>query len=79
MSSLGAREIGHQVFEPRIYLIVFALGPDTTAHCRRGITSHFQASKAFPSIATPSEDFWNASFAMRSSLSSSGNSNQARV
>ena len=41
--------------------------------------AHFHASNAFASIASPSDDFWNTSFAMRLSLSSSGKSNQARV
>ncbi len=43
------------------------------------IAGHFQASKALVSIASPSEDFWNTSLAMRLSSSSSGKSNQARV
>ena len=40
---------------------------------------HFQASNAFSNIASPFVDFSNISFAMRLSLSSNGNSNQARV
>jgi hypothetical protein len=41
--------------------------------------THFHASNAFSNIASPSGDFWNTILAMRSSLSSSGKSNQAHV
>ena len=47
--------------------------------CADSAAPHFHASNAFSSIACPSGDFWNTTLAMRSSLSSSGKSNQARV
>ena len=47
--------------------------------CADRASAHFHASNAFSSIAWPSGDFWNTTLAMRSSLSSSGKSNQERV
>jgi transposase len=41
--------------------------------------THLHVSNAFAISASPSDDFWKTSLAMRSSLSSSGKSNHARV